>query len=406
MLLISGHSTKNNPMNSPIAHNDRIYLDNNATTPVDPRVLEAMLPWLKGGFGNASSIHAEGRAARGVIDRARTQVACLLGAAEDEIFFTSGGTESNNLAVFGTVEASGASGGTLISSPVEHNAVLRPLQRLETKGFNLHLLGVDNGGRVDPAELEQMLAQHDEILLVSVISANNEVGTVQPVNELAAICHAHGVRMHTDAVQAAGKLPINLDHCPVDMLSISAHKLYGPKGAGALFIRRGTKVSPHILGGSHERKMRAGTENVAAIAGIGEACALAAEELGTSDKKLAALRDRLWSGLNAKLDGVHLNGHQQHRLGNTLNVSFEGVEGEALLLGLDLAGISCSSGSACASGSLEPSHVLTAMGVSSELAGASVRFSLGRSNTESQLDRAIEEITTVVNRLRSMQFSF
>lgn len=393
-------------MNSPVGRNKRIYLDHNATTPVDPSVLEAMLPWLKDGFGNASSIHAEGRAARGAIDRARTNVARLLGAAEEEIFFTSGGTESNNLAVFGAVEASGRADGTLISTPVEHHAVLRPLQRLESRGFNLHLLGVDSGGRVDPAELERVLAGCDDVLLVSVISANNEVGTVQPVDELAAICRAHGVCMHTDAVQTAGKLPINMADSAVDMLSISAHKLYGPKGAGALFIRRGTKVSPQLLGGSHERKMRAGTENVAGIAGIGEACAIAGEELETSDTKNSALRDRLWLGLNGKLDGVHLNGHTQHRLGNTLNVSFEGVEGEALLLNLDLAGIACSSGSACASGSLEPSHVLTAMGVSPDLAAASVRFSLGRSNTEKQIDSAALEIIAVVNRLRSIQFSF
>ncbi len=393
-------------MNSPAAHKDRIYLDHNATTPVDPRVLDAMLPWLHGGFGNPSSIHAEGRAARAAIDRARAHVARLLGADEEEIFFTSGGTESNNLAIFGAVEASGMAGGALISTPVEHHAVLRPLRRLQAKGFDLHLLGVDSGGRVDPDELEQMLALHDDVLLVSVISANNEVGTVQPIDELAAICRARGVYIHTDAVQAAGKLPIKLADSPVDMLSISAHKLYGPKGAGALFIRRGTKVSPQLLGGSHERKMRAGTENVAGIAGIGEACRLAGEELESGDKKLSALRDRLWNGLSGKLEGVHLNGHRQYRLSNTLNVSFEGVEGEALLLNLDLAGIACSSGSACASGSLEPSHVLTAMGVSPTLAQAAVRFSLGHSNSEEQLDSAVAEIITVVNRLRSLRFSF
>ncbi len=393
-------------MNSPAAHKDRIYLDHNATTPVDPRVLDAMLPWLRGGFGNPSSIHAEGRSARAAIDRARAHVARLLGADEAEIFFTSGGTESNNLAIFGAVEASGMAAGTLISTPVEHHAVLRPLRRLQAQGFDLHLLGVDSGGRVDPDELEQLLALHDDVLLVSVISANNEVGTVQPVDELAAICRARGVCIHTDAVQAAGKLPIKLADSPVDMLSISAHKLYGPKGAGALFIRRATKVSPQLLGGSHERKMRAGTENVAGIAGIGEACRLAGDELEAGNSKSSALRDRLWNGLNGKLEGVHLNGHRQYRLSNTLNVSFEGVEGEALLLNLDLAGIACSSGSACASGSLEPSHVLTAMGVSPALAQAAVRFSLGRSNTEEQLDSAVAEIISVVNRLRSLRFSF
>ncbi|MBW7995552.1 MAG: cysteine desulfurase [Candidatus Glassbacteria bacterium] len=393
-------------MNSPQAVEDRIYLDHNATTPVSERVLAAMLPWLKDGFGNASSIHAEGRAARSAVDNARREVATLLGAAEEEIFFTSGGTESNNLAIFGAVESSGRTGGTLVGTPVEHHAVLRPLGRLEQRGFSLHLLEVDSGGRVDPDALKDLLAGRDDVLLVSVIMANNEVGTVQPVDELAEICRGRGVLFHTDAVQAAGKLPIDLTALPADLLSISGHKLYGPKGVGALFIRKRVKIAPQLLGGSHERKIRAGTENVAGIAGLGEACRLAAENLEQGNRSLADLRDRMYSGLRGKLDGVHLNGHERHRLSNTLNLSFEGVEGEALLLNLDLAGISCSSGSACASGSLEPSHVLTAMGVSLELAQASVRFSLGRSNTSAQIDRAVDEIAGVVTRLRSLKFSF
>jgi len=392
---------------SPSSENrDRIYLDYNATTPVDPRVLEVMMPWLTQGYGNASSIHAEGRAARSAIDRARRQVASLLGANEEEIYFTGGGTESNNLAVFGAVEATGKAAGTVISTPVEHNAVLRPVQRLEQRGHNLHLLGVDSGGRVDPAELEQVLGERDDVLLVSVITANNEVGTIQPVDELAAICREHGVVFHTDAVQAAGKAPIDLAATAADMLSISGHKLYSTKGTGALFIRRGTKVVSQILGGTHERKMRAGTENVAGIVGLGEACALAGEKLAESNARIAGLRDRLWNGLNERLDGLRFNGHPEHRTSNTLNLSFEGVEGEALLLNLDMAGISCSAGSACASGSMEPSHVLTAMGVPLELAQASVRFSLGRSTTADQIDRAVEEIVRVVTRLRELQFTF
>jgi cysteine desulfurase len=277
---------------------------------------------------------------------------------------------------------------------------------LERQGFNLCLLKTDSGGRVDPDELESLLEQLSDIALVSVILANNEVGTVQPLDEIAVICKDHGVLLHTDAVQAAGKLVIDLSRTPIDLLSISAHKLYGPKGSGALFIRRGVQISPQLLGGSHERKLRAGTENVAGIVGLGAACELAAKKVEQTNSRIAALRDRMWSGLCAALDGIHLNGDEQHRLANTLNVSFDGVEGEALLLNLDMAGVSCSSGSACASGSLELSHVLRSMGVPPELAQASVRFSLGRSNTKEQIDRAVDEVARVVARLRSMQFSF
>ncbi|HLA40816.1 MAG TPA: cysteine desulfurase family protein, partial [Candidatus Glassbacteria bacterium] len=358
----------------------RIYLDHNATTPLHPAVLEAMIPWLEKNFGNASSIHAEGRAARSAIDKAREQAAALLGAAAEEIYFTSGGTESNNLAIFGTVEAlNTATARRLVTSPVEHHAVERPLEKLTGRGFELVTLNVDRFGRVDPAELEDILTAGG-VALVSVIAANNEVGTVQPVALLGEICRRRKVIFHTDAVQAAGKIELDIKRMQVDLLSVSGHKIYGPKGVGLLYLRKGLRIESQILGGSHERRLRAGTENVAGIVGLGVACELAVAEMKERNDSTQTLRDQLWETLSSRLDGVHLNGHPEHRISNTLNVSFEGVEGEVLLLNLDLAGIACSSGSACASGSLEPSHVLTAMGIPADLAQASVRFSLGREN--------------------------
>ena len=380
---------------------NRIYLDHNATTPLHPRVLEAMFPYLRENYGNASSIHAEGRAARTAIDRARTQVAKLLGANDNEIYFTSGGTESNNLAIRGVVELADREKGRLVTSSVEHHAVLRPMQRLSEQGFELSILPVDKYGSVNPEDLQHSLAAGNT-LLVSVIAANNEVGTLQPVEELGNICRQAGIIFHVDAVQAVGKIKIDLRCLPVELLSISGHKIYGPKGIGALYVRRGVKLQPQLFGGSHERGFRAGTENVAGIVGLGEACELAGAESGQHNRQIRLLRDSLWEGLQKKLDGVHLNGHPENKLVNTLNVSFEGVEGEALLLNLDLKGIACSSGSACASGSLEPSHVLTAMGVLPELAQASVRFSLGRDNTAEQIEQAVEVVARVVSRLRSM----
>ncbi len=380
---------------------NRIYLDHNATTPLHPQVLEAMLPYLRENYGNASSIHAEGRAARTAIDRARSQVAKLLGANDDEIYFTSGGTESNNLAIRGVVEQADREKSRLVTSSVEHHAVLQPMQRLAEQGFELSILPVDKYGSVNPEDLQHSLAA-GTTLLVSVIAANNEVGTLQPVEKLGNICRQAGVIFHVDAVQAVGRIEIDLCSLPVELLSISGHKIYGPKGIGALYVRRGVKLQPQLFGGSHERGFRAGTENVAGIVGLGEACELLRVESGQHNKQIRLLRDSLWEGLQKKLDGVHLNGHPENRLINTLNVSFEGVEGEALLLNLDLKGIACSSGSACASGSLEPSHVLTAMGMPPELAQASVRFSLGRDNTADQIERVIEIVARVVCRLRSM----
>jgi cysteine desulfurase len=380
---------------------ERIYLDHNATTPLNHKVLEAMLPYLAEHFGNASSIHAEGRAARAAVDSARSQVASFLGAREEEIYFTSGGTESNNLAIQGIAGRLGKGKVRLVTSAVEHHAALKPMQRLAEKGFKLTVLPVDRYGRVEPGDLRQAL-QAGGTAFVSIIAASNEVGTIQPVEELGTICREHGALFHVDAVQAAGRLKLDLARLPVDLLSLSAHKIYGPKGIGVLYVRRGVKLDPLILGGSQERRIRAGTENVAGIVGLGKSCEICSAGLEESNTRLAALRDRLWQCLSKKLTGIYLNGHPTERLSNTLNVSFEGVEGEAIILNLDLKGIAASTGSACSSGSLEPSHVLTAMGVSVELVQNSVRFSLGRGNTEEEIDRTIEALIEAVTRLREI----
>jgi len=383
----------------------RVYLDHNATTPLAGPVLEAMLPWLKQNFGNASSIHAEGRAARSAIDRARAQVAALIGAAPEEIFFTGGGTESDNLALRGTVEARSVGGAVrLVTSAVEHHAVLRPLQRLERLGCELTILPVDRFGCISSDDLENALLA-GQVTLVSLIAVSNEVGTIQPVEQAGALCRSRGVTFHVDAVQAAGRVTLDVRKLKVDLLSLSAHKLYGPKGVGALYIRRGMEIQPQMLGGGQERRRRSGTENVAGIVGFGEACALALAEFDSRNHTQLELRERLYRGITQRIEGVHLNGHPELRVSNTLNLSFEGVEGEAVLLGLDSRGIAASSGSACASGSLEPSHVLTAMGLATELAQNSVRFSLGRDNTAQEIDRTVEALAEIIQRLRAMQLS-
>jgi len=380
----------------------RIYLDHNATTPLHPEVLQAMTPWLQGNFGNASSIHAEGRAARAALDRARSQVAEFLSVDEGEIYFTGGGTESNNLGVRGLAERQAAAGKKhLITSGVEHHSLLRPMEHLAASGWRLTLLPVDRTALVDPEDLRRSI-RPEETALVSIIAANNEVGTIQPIELLGEICRDSGVAFHVDAVQAAGRIPLEAGRLPVDLLSLSAHKLYGPKGVGALYIRRGIEVEPQITGGAQERGHRAGTENVAGIVGLGAACELAGRNGESRARKQLQLRDRLYRALVERIEGVHLNGHPTKRLCNTLNLSFEGIEGEALLLSLDLKGIAASSGSACASGSLEPSHVLTAMGVSPGMAQSSVRFSLGRGNTEAEIDTVVEVVQEVIARLRSL----
>jgi cysteine desulfurase len=375
----------------------RIYADHNATTPLAPEVLDAMLPYLREHFGNASSVHIFGRECRAAIDDARVRMAGLLGAQESEIIFTGGGTEADNTAVFGVARAARPRGRHIIASSIEHHAVLHACQYLEKTGeCDVTYLPVNRDCLVDPGDLRKAIRQ--DTVLVSVMSANNETGTIQPVKELAGIARERGVPFHTDAVQSFGKIPVNVNDWGVDLLSISAHKFYGPKGVGALYIRRGVKIDPLLFGGSHENDRRAGTENVAGIVGLAKAAELAVAKMPEEQCRLFGLCEKLAAGI--QLPGVHRNGHPKQRIGNTINFSFEGCEHEGLLLGLDLEGVAVSSGSACAVGSLEPSHVLKAMGLPHELARAAVRFSFGRNNTAADVGYILEAVARVVERLR------
>ena len=379
----------------------RVYADSNASTPVDPQVLTAMLPWLQADFGNASSIHREGRAARAAIDDARARLARLLGCEEGEIIFTSGGTESDNLAVFGVTRARLRAGGRchLIASRIEHHAVLHVVQQLEQSGpCAVTWLPVDRDCLVDPNDLRRAL--RPDTALVSIMSANNETGTIQPVKELAAICREHKVPFHVDAVQSFGKEPVNVADWGVDLLSLSAHKFHGPKGAGALFVRRGVDLEPLLVGGSHEHERRAGTENVAGIVGLARAAELATATMAADQRRLFDLTENFAAQVQKKIRGVTRNGHAQCRIGNTINLSFDRGNSEGLLVGLDLEGIAASSGSACAVGSLQPSHVLLAMGLPHDLARAAVRFSFGPGTTEADLAGIVEALQRVVARLR------
>jgi len=382
--------------------NRRIYADHNATTPLAPEALEAMTPYLRRHFGNASSVHVFGREARAAIDDARARMAGLLGAQESEIVFTGGGTESDNTAVFGVARALRAKGRHIIASSIEHHAVLHACQYLETRGeCEVTWLPVNRECQVDPDDLRRAL--RPDTVLVSVMSANNETGTIQPVKELAALCRERGVTFHTDAVQTFGKLPVNVNNWGVDLLSASAHKFYGPKGVGLLYVRRGTKMDPLLFGGSHENERRAGTENVAAIVGMARAAELATVpmKMGGEHGRLWGLTERLALGITEHISGAHRNGHSVQRIGNTLNFSFEGCQEEGLLLGLDLEGVAVSSGSACAVGSLEPSHVLKAMGLPPDLARAAVRFSLGAGNTAEDVGDILGALKRVIVRLRA-----
>jgi len=378
----------------------RIYADYNATTPLDSQVLDAMLPYLREHFGNASSVHVFGREARAAIDDARLRVTKLIGAQESEIVFTGGGTEADNAAIFGVVRARRKKGRHIVSSSIEHHAVLHVCQYLEKTGeCDVTYLRVNRDCLVDPEDLRKAI--RNDTVLVSIMAANNETGTIQPVKELAAVCRERGVTFHTDAVQSFGKQPVNVNEWGVDLLSMAAHKFYGPKGVGGLYIRRGTKIDPLLFGGSHENDRRAGTENVAAIVGFGRAAELATAKMGEEQRRLFGLTEKLGEEIMRRIGGAHRNGHATQRLGNTINFSFEGCEEEGLLLGLDLEGVAVSSGSACAVGSLEPSHVLKAMGVSHELARAAVRFSFGKENTAEDVADILEAVTKVVERLRT-----
>jgi cysteine desulfurase len=378
----------------------RIYFDHNATTPVHPQVVEAMLPCLSDDWGNPSSIHWAGRAAKKGLEDAREKVAAFLGCDPVEVIFTSSGSESDNLAIKGVAHAKRAKGNHIITTKVEHPGVLNTCKFLEREGFAVTYLDVDGDGLLNVEKLKEAIT--DKTILITVMYANNETGVVFPVSEIGAIAREKGITFHTDAVQAAGKLPLNLKELACDLLSISGHKLYAPKGVGALYLKRGVRVTPLIHGGHHERNRRGGTENVASIVGLGRACEIAARDMEEEASHLRALRDRLEKGLTAAIPFVKLNGHPEKRIPNTVNLSFEFVEGESLLLNLDMLGIAASTGSACTSGSLEPSHVLVAMAVPVELTHGSIRFSLGKGNTEEEVDFLLEKMPPIVERMRSM----
>lgn len=374
-----------------------VYLDHNATTPLAPEALEAMLPCLRSSYGNPSSIHAPGRESRAVIDDARDLLAGLLGVKAHEIIFTGGGTESCNLAVLGIARALAVRGKHLITAATEHHAVLHAFEHLQHhEGFSLTILPVDRSGRVDPAALRSAL--RPDTMLVSVMHANNETGTIQPISELSAICREQGICFHTDAVQTFGKLPVRPLDLGASALSIAAHKFGGPKGVGLLYLRAGIAISRVVHGGSHENTRRPGTENVAGIAGMAAAAEIAEKKREPEQLRLAALRDSLWTGLQNVAPSVIRNGGEEPTLANTLNVSFPGADGEALLIGLDLEGVCASSGSACMVGSMQPSHVLLAMGVDPQNAACTVRFSLGTNTTESDIEHCLRAIPRVLAR--------
>ena len=381
----------------------RIYLDHNATTPLHPEVLEAMTPYLTNRFGNGSSIHAYGREARNAIDTAREQVADLIGAkSPSEIVFTSSGTEADNHAIKGLAELqrSRNAGHHIITSSVEHHAVLHTCQHLEKHGFDVTCVPVDRYGRIHLDALREAISE--ATILISIMHANNETGTVQPIAEVAEIAATHDIPLHTDAVQSVGKLPLDVQELEISLLSLSGHKLYGPKGIGVLYIRRGTRLENLMHGGSHERNRRAGSENVPAIVGLGAAAQIAKKDRESYVEHLDNLTRKLRNGLHEELDGLHENGHPEHCLPGTLNISFEFVEGESLILRLDMEGICVSTGSACTSGSMEPSHVLAALGIQPQLAQGTVRFSLGRDNTEAEISEVIDKAPKIIEQMRGM----
>jgi cysteine desulfurase len=379
-----------------------IYLDNHATTPVDPRVLEAMLPFFTHRFGNAASRnHSFGWAAEEAVENARAQVARLINASPKEIVFTSGATEANNLALKGASEAYREKGNHIITQVTEHKAVLDTCKRLEKAGFEVTYLPVDHGGLINPSELRRAI--RPKTILISIMYANNEIGVIQPVAEIGRIAKEKNILFHVDAVQAIGKVPVNVEAENIDLLAITAHKLYGPKGAGALYVRRRNprvQIAALLDGGGHERGMRSGTLNVPGIVGLGKACELCQAEMAAESLRLQALRDRLKDGLEAKLDGVTINGSLAHRLPHNLNMSFAQVDGESLMMGIN--DVAVSSGSACTSANLEPSYVLSALGVSEDLAHSSIRFGLGRFNTVEEVDYVIARVAEVVTKLREL----
>ncbi|OGL20812.1 MAG: cysteine desulfurase NifS [Candidatus Rokubacteria bacterium RIFCSPLOWO2_12_FULL_69_21] len=378
--------------------NGRVYLDHNASTPVHPEVVAAMLPYFGERFGNPSSVHSFGREAREGVEIAREQITNFLRVSKDEVVFTSGGTESDNLAIKGVAGARGA--GHIITSPIEHHAVLRTCQVLETQGFAVTYLPVDGDGLVNPDDVRRAI--RPDTILITIMHANSEVGTIQPVDAIGAVARERGIPFHVDGVQTFGKVPIDLDGFGIDLLSFSSHKIYGPKGVAGLYIRKGTKMVSVQHGGEHERRRRAGTENVPGIVGFGKAVELRAREMEAEATRLTALRNRLWNGISARVADVRLNGHPTRRLPGTLNLCFRHVESESIVLGLDLKGVAVSAGSACTSGNVEPSYVLVAMGVPLDWAMGSVRATLGRLSTDADIDYVLEVLPPLVERIRSV----
>jgi len=375
----------------------RVYLDHNASTPVHPDVVAEMLPYFGERFGNPSSVHGFGREARAGVDQARDRIARFLKVAADEVVFTSGGTESDNMALKGLAFARGK--GHLITSKIEHHAVLRAAEWLETQGFAVTYVGVDEYGMVDPDEVKRAI--RPDTIGISIMHANSEAGTIQPVAAIGALARERGIPFHVDAVQTFGKLDFDVNACNIDMLSFSAHKIYGPKGVAGFYMRKGTKLQSLQHGGDHERRRRAGTENVPSIVGFGKAVEIRGRDLKDEAVRLTALRDRLWEGIRARVPDVRLNGHPSERLPGTCNLSYRGVESESIVLGLDLKGIGVSAGSACTAGSVEPSYVLVAMGVPLDWAMGAVRSSLGRSTTAEDIDYVIESVEPIVRKLRA-----
>jgi cysteine desulfurase len=378
----------------------RIYLDYAATTPMRPEVFEAMQPYLTEHFGNPSSIYSYGHEAKSGIDKARKQVAGLLGAREEEVVFTGSGTEADNFAIKGVAFANRSKGNHIITSSIEHHAVLEPGQFLEKEGFEVTYLPVDETGLVSPDDVKKAI--RPGTILISIMHANNEIGTVQPIREIGGIAREAGVYFHTDAVQTVGHLPTIVNDLNVDMLSTSAHKLYGPKGVGALYIRKGTRIEPLIHGGEQESNRRASTENVAGIVGFGVAAELAGAELAGERERITLLRDKLINGMITAVEEIHLNGHPVQRLPNNVNLTVNYTEGESIVLNLDLKGVCVSTGSACTSSSLEPSHVLVAIGLPQEIAYSSFRMTLGKWTTGEEIDKVLEILPEIIENLRSM----
>ena len=378
----------------------RVYFDHNATTPVAPEVLASMLPYFSEEYGNASSIHSFGQDARGAVEQARISVAALLGARPAEVTFSSGGTESNNNAIFGVVAAASGTSKHVITSAIEHSAVLDPCKALAQRGVAVTILPVDRDGLLNPEDVRRAIRR--DTVLITIMLANNELGTIESIAEIGKIAADAGVTLHTDAVQAAGKIPIRVDELGVDLLSISAHKFYGPKGVGALFVRKGIRLEPLMYGGHSERDRRPGTEDVAAIAGLGAAAEFAMMHMPEESRRLTALRDRLEKGLLDRIPFTRINGSRAPRTPNTTNLTLPFVEGESMVIALDLKGIACSTGAACSSGAVEPSHVLLAIGLAAEDARATLRLSLGRQTSAEEIDFALETIPPVIERLRLM----